>query len=292
MRITITIILVCLYSISFSQSLSESDIKKIAQKTNNKIKGVEIGNGITARGCLAIGRTLAYQYDVSNDWSPSLNMKEDLMENFKEAGISEVYFNNDINVDFYYYYGNKLRKKISIKSKEFSNLNFKLGDYESVNGHLKAKGVNLKLRKPNGWELQEGDRPNIVKKFSYKTNSYIILIKDNMMFLSRNEAKDLLSDSEYVKEIIIESGSYLKNIEILHQKIVTIDTYPALEFTIRGDKERLGLNLKMIMKNWMIFYEDKIISFSSGGFDSQEFYSLENLYDSITNSVIFPEQYN
>jgi len=120
MRITITIILVCLYSISFSQSLSESDIKKIAQKTNNKIKGVEIGNGITARGCLAIGRTLAYQYDVSNDWSPSLNMKEDLMENFKEAGISEVYFNNDINVDFYYYYGNKLRKKISIKSSSVS----------------------------------------------------------------------------------------------------------------------------------------------------------------------------
>jgi len=292
MRIITSILIFFFHFICFSQSLSESDIRNIARKTNNKIKGVAIENGITARGCSAIGRTLTYQYDVTNDWYPSQNMKEDLMENFKEAGISEVYFNNDINVDFYYYYGNKLRKKISIKSKEFSNLNFSLDDYESLNGHPKAKGVNLKLRKPKGWELQEGDRPNIVKKFNYKTNTYIILIKDNMMFLSRNEAKELLADEEYVKEIITESGSYLKNIEILQYKIVTIDTYPALEFTIRGDKERLGIDFKMIMKNWMIFYEDKIISFSSVGFDSKEFYSLENLYDSITNSVIFPEQYN
>ena len=46
------------------------------------------------------------------------------------------------------------------------------------------------------------------------------------------------------------------------------------------------------MKFWVIFYEDKVISLQGGGADNGEFRLLENLYNSITNSVIFPEQYN
>lgn len=284
------ILLFC--SISFSQSLTENDIKKIAKKANDQIKGVNVGNGITARGCFAIGRTLTYQYDVTDNWYPLQNMKEDLIANFKEAGFSEVYFKNDIDVDFYYYYGSKLRSRISIKSKEFSSLNFSLGDYVSINGHPKAKGVNLKLKQPDGWEIQEGDRPNIIKKFIYKTNMYMILIKNNVMFVSRNEAKEYLSDDEYVNELIVESSSFLKDSKIVNNKIITIDTYPALEFTLSGNMERSGFNLKVIMKCWMIFYEDKNIFLQCMSFNIEDFNMLENLYNLITNSVIFPEQYN
>lgn len=117
MRIIFTIILGCFYSISFSQSFSENDIKKLAQELNVKLKGTGLENGITVRGCFAVGRTLVYLYDVTDDWYPSQNMKEDLIANFKESGISEMYYNNEIDVYFQYFSGNNLRKRINCKNR-------------------------------------------------------------------------------------------------------------------------------------------------------------------------------
>jgi len=291
-KIILIPIFLCYFLISFSQVLSENDIKQLAQKVNTELAGMDIGNGITVRACYSFGRTLVYQYDVDDFWFPPEKMKEDLISNFKEAGYAEIYFNSDVNVDFHYYSGNKLLKKISIKSNEFSNLHFKLGDFISINGHPKAKGVNLQLKQPIGWKLEESDFPNIVIKFCYKTNSYIVNVKDNVSFFSRKEAKELLSDSEYINNLMFEYSSVLKQSEILNHKIVTVDRYPALEFTIRGNHERTGIEIRIIMKSWMILYEDKIILLQCGGEDGKEFKTLENLYNLITNSVIFPEQYN
>ena len=48
----------------------------------------------------------------------------------------------------------------------------------------------------------------------------------------------------------------------------------------------------MAMKWWIIFYEDKMVTLQGAGMDNEEFKVLEYLYTSITNSVVFPEQYN
>jgi hypothetical protein len=277
---------------SFSQSLSENDIKQLAQKINNEMRGTDMGNGLKVRGCFANGRTLIYQYDVDDNWYPPDNMKENLISNFKEAGYAEVFFNNDVNADFHYYSGNSLRKKISIKSGEFSGLNFGLGDFISIDGHPKAKGVNLKIKPPGYWEIKEGDRPNIVKKFLHQNNSYMIIIKDNYTFLSRNEAKQLLDDKVVINEFLTEATSFLKNPEILNQGIVSVDKYPALVFTFKGWMERSGINMELISKNWIIFYEDKVVFLQGTGLANAEFKKMESVYNLITNSVIFPEQYN
>lgn len=292
MKITENIIILLFSSFLFSQSFQESDIKELAHQINDELKGIELGNGVTVRGCIAFGRTLVYQYDVSADWYPTPNMKDDLIANFKEGGIAEVYFENDINVDFYYYYGSRLQKIISIKSREFSNINFTLGEYINIKGHKKSKGVNLKIKQPVDWELKEGDRPNVVKKFVNGTNTYLIMVKNNMMFFSRKESLDLLKDEEYVNEIIAGSISFLKEAEIINHKVITIDKYPALEFTFKGKAERMGYELNMIMKNWVIFYEDKIVFLQCISSNSNEFNTLESFYNSITNTVIFSDQYN
>ena len=294
MKVLFTLLLVSCCSISFSQSISENDIKELAKQINDELQGMDLGNGngIAVRGCLAFKRTLVYQYDVDEYWYPTENMKEDLIANFKEAGNADMFFKNDINVDFHYYFGNKLQKRISVKSIEFSNLNFDIGDYISIKGHPKAKGVNLKLKPPNGWEIKEGDRPNIVKKFVYDNNSYMIIVKDNITFFSRNEVRELLEDDDYVNEFITDASSFLQNPEILNHSIVTVDKYPTLVFTMKGQMERSGIRMSLIFKNWIIFYEDKIVFLQCGGLNNKEFYSLEGLYHLITNSVIFPEQYN
>jgi hypothetical protein len=292
MKYFLTIVLLVSYFAVTAQSFTENDLKTMAREINTQLKGTYLGNGITVRGCIAYNRTLVYQYDVDEFWYPPENMKEDLISNFKEAGNAKIFFNNDIDVDFHYYFGNKLQKRVSIKSNEFSDLNFDLGNYISIEGHPKAKGVNLKLKPPVGWAIEEGDRPNIVKKFVYDNNSYMIIVKDNITFFSRNEVRELLEDDVYVNEFISDASSFLQYPEILNHVIVTIDKYPTLVFTMKGQMERSGIKMSLIFKNWIIFYEDKIVFLQCGGINNNEFYTLEGLFNLITNSVIFPEQYN
>ena len=115
---------------------------------------------------------------------------------------------------------------------------------------------------------------------------------NNFTFISRNEAIDVLNDDEFVTDVMSEASSFLREPEIINSQVVTIDKYPALEFTIRGNKERMGYNIEMVMKNWVILYEDKIVYLQFAGVDNKEFTTLVSLCDMITNSVIFPEQYN
>lgn len=283
----------CFLSLTvFSQTFSESDIKKLAEQVNKQIKGVDIGNGITAKGCLSIGRTLIYQYEVPGYWEAPNNIKEEIISNLKTAGAAKTYFLNNINVDFYYYKGNSLAKKVSVKSNEFSTFNIELGEYVSIKDHPKAKEVNLKLKVPVGWDVKEGDRPNIVKKFTNEGNTYLILIKDNVTFFSRKQIREALQEDNFVKEFVQEASSFLKNPQVIDQSVVTIDTYPTVQFKVKGKMERSGLTFPMIMKCWVVFYEDKIIFLQAMGIDNSEFRALELLYTLITNSVIFPEQYN
>ena len=292
MRFILPILLFYFNLITYSQSLSDNDIKVLAQRINTELQGLDFGNGITGKGCYAFGRTLVYQYDVNEDWHAPENIKADLIANLKQSGHSEAYFNNEINVEYQYLFETRLREKVTIKSYELANLNFNLGEYISIDGHPKAKGVNLKLRPPMGWQIAEGDRPNIVQKFLFKNNNYMIIVKDNITFFSRNEIRELLSDEEYVNDFLSEASSILTNPQILSHRIVNVDKYPSLEFTMRGEMDRLGIKMSIKQKCWMVFFEDKIVYLQCGGLDNTEFTALEKLYDLITNSVIFPEQYD
>ena len=119
----------------------------------------------------------------------------------------------------------------------------------------------------------------------------MIIIKENIEFVSRNEAKEILAETEFVNDFIYGFSSIFEDPEILNNKIITLATYPALEFTVKGSKENLGYNFEMIIKNWVVFYEDKIVFLQGTSLNSKEFYALESLYTLITNSVIFPDQY-
>lgn len=276
----------------FSQTYSKSDIKKLAEQVNSQIKDVDMGKGIRAKGCLSIGRSLIYQYDMQEYWEALCNIKEEIISNLKTAGAAKTYFLHSRNSNLYFYKGNSLAKKVSVKSNEFSILNIKLGEYVSIKDHPKAKEVNLKLKVPVGWEVKEGDRPNVVKKFTKEGNTYLILIKNNVTFFSRKQIKEAIQEDNFVNEFVQEASSFLKSSQVIDQSVVTIDTYPAIQFKVKGKMERSGLTFPMIMKCWVVFYEDKIIFLQAMGIDSPKFKALEQLYFLITNSVIFPEQYN
>ncbi len=167
-----------------------------------------------------------------------------------------------------------------------------LGEYVSLFGHPKAKGVNIKLKVPNGWEIKEGDRPNVVKKFTKGGNSYIIIIKENSTFFSRNQIKRAIEKENLANEVVKEFSTILKNYRLLEKSEVTIDNYPSVQFKLSGNIERMGLIIPIIMRSWVVLYEDKIIYLQSTSFNNSEYLENEKLYTLITNSVVFPDQYN
>jgi hypothetical protein len=79
-----------------------------------------------------------------------------------------------------------------------------------LSGHTKAKGLNVKLKYPNDWEVKEGERPNIVKKFVKNYSDGIAM----MMFQVNNIPKEAVSEiksftTKDMEEVFSELGTVL-----------------------------------------------------------------------------------
>ena len=172
------------------------------------------------------------------------------------------------------------------------NSNDPLGEYYSIKDHPKAKGVNLKVKVPKGWEVLEGDRPNVVVKFLNGNDMFLVMVRDAETFISKKSAKELFEDEEFVTELKGTYNSQFNKWSLIDKKTVTIDNYPALELTVNGSGERLGVNFEMIMKTWYFFYEDKFIYLQGSGVKSNTWAERSQLFSLITNSVVLPDQYN
>jgi hypothetical protein len=158
--------------------------------------------------------------------------------------------------------------------------------------HPKAKGVNFSLKAPNGWECREADRPNIVKKFVWKTNIFLVLINNGHTFISKNQAKKIFHREDSKKELLLSIVESFKNSQIYSSKVVSIDRYPALEVVFSADIERLGVSLKYYTKQWNIFYEDKIIIIQGISYNKEDYLKYESIYNLMAASITFPDQYN
>lgn len=276
----------------YPQSISESEIRNLASEVDQGLKGVDLGNGIFVRGCHSIGRTLVYEYEVPQYWQESVNLKSSIISNLKSSGTALTYTSGNIDVIYNYFKGNILVSSIKISANELSDTNYILGDYISLRDHPKSNGVNLEIRSPLGWEIQEGDRPNIVKKFSKGGNMFAISIEDNITFFSRRESKELLEDDLFVESILEEMKSLFIEGRILNKSIVTIDNYPTLKYTITGKREQSGVTISSVMIGWFILYEDKLIALQGWTWNAENFDALQPLFFMISNSVILPDQYD
>ena len=167
-----------------------------------------------------------------------------------------------------------------------------LGEYLNLEGHPKAKNVKIKLKVPNGWDIREGDRPNIVNKFISGDNVFLILIKDNSTFISRKQAKVLFEDPEFVNNKVLELTNAVENLRVTKTEVTKIDNYPALQINASGYLNKLGVTSFISISFWMVLFEDKVISFQGTGLNNSKIHSTELLFKMITNSVVFPEQYN
>ena len=76
------------------------------------------------------------------------------------------------------------------------------------------------------------------------------------------------------------------------KSIIKVDNFPALSFSILGEMEQMGITFSAKMKVWYIMYEDKIVLLQCLALNNAELKQLDKLFFLITNSVIFPDQYD
>lgn len=167
-------------------------------------------------------------------------------------------------------------------------------------GHPKAKGVWATVRYPAGWEVKEGERPNIVQKFSgdYKGIFTILLlqirqvdqpIEQECKNTPVRDVPEMFSDPE--SKIVADNARKINH----EQK-------PGFLFDIRQNIERAGQGFDVHQRTMMICYKNTMISLICGPMkvdrERQKMTSSKALLDEVNpvchqffNSLVLMDNY-
>ncbi|MCK4401944.1 hypothetical protein KAW08_06560 [bacterium] len=168
--------------------------------------------------------------------------------------------------------------------------------------HLKAKGVNISIEYPKDWEAKEGERPNIVQKFSraFEDGSSVmclILIKDLpsqvKIFSDEDIAKEMFSE-EVIKSMLPGNSKLLE-----HRQTKYDGQQGALSSFVMV-QERSGIQIFSYVFQHAFIYSKKMIfvQCTVGGLSSNS-KKIEKLYKSyaplfiqIGNSIVIHDKWN
>ena len=303
----IIIILLFIPLVSFGQTKDaiEQGIKELQSMIPVNANGMTLVNAVNENDT-----DLVYVYELQNENSlniiKNLVNKGTLIKNMMSNNGSQFFITNNIVGVWRYYYNKELIKEIKINPSDYnltpsfysSNEDYKLGDFVSFKDLPKSKGVNMQIRKPLGWDIYEGDRPNIVLKFVLSNKRAIFKIENNTRFISKNDAIEIFSDKDYLKR----AKNSLKltpdsNIKAYSSRITTIDSYPSLENNYEIELNYAGNDIINHILFYQIYYEDKIIQllFTEQLKEGVNEYEKDKFFVSkmkkMVSSVIFPDQY-
>lgn len=126
-------------------------------------------------------------------------------------------------------------------------------------GHPKAKGLEIKMKIPAGYQAKEGERPHIVQNFvntttdSKVTRMCLIYVKDMGQEISKKDASEFFDDyGSVLKEIGTPVGKVTKT---------TIETLPAAIGDVYISMNRAGIDMVMIMRSMATIYKRNYINF-------------------------------
>ena len=292
-RSVFAIILISTPLYSDSSTISETKLKEIAEDASLQIEGVNFGGGVVGRKVIAVGRNLIFQYDVPANWQPYEGAKEQLISNLKESGRGDFYFNESIIVTYAYFKINSAATTITVNPQEFSSVTFELGKYISIKDHPKSKGVNLKIKPPKDWVIEEGNGPNIVKKFTKQNSTFMILTKNLETFFSRSAHRSMYSDKSSLKDFVEDAVlTSCHSQELIFYDLVTVGLHPADNVKNVCDRGMMGKKVTQFILIWNIFYEDKMGILMGMGSNKREFRELKKLYSIVAVTTSFPKQFN
>lgn len=164
-----------------------------------------------------------------------------------------------------------------------------------LTGNPKAKGLSIAVKYPAGWEVKDGERPNIVKKFSHNYPDYIALLMVQVNNLPREALPEIKSFTlkdwqEVMGELGTVSNSSVQSLE--GQKVFVSD------LTLK--MERMSASVIQKQRVVGMFYKEKWIWLWCGvaANSSMPMSQVENRFQTTTpvcsqffNSLVLLDRY-
>jgi hypothetical protein len=163
-----------------------------------------------------------------------------------------------------------------------------------TDGTGKAVGLKIKISYPCVWTMADGDRPHVVKKFSYNLGNGKTLIQSltiNKMpgESSRMEIAEMFSNKG-LKELIGSAGTFISG------RKVKIDGVDCGEIVMKAKRESPVATLNIFFLQYYIVYKDKIINlaFAAAALTESEaealFMRYKKLFQALaTNTIILSQ---
>ncbi|MGH8071039.1 MAG: hypothetical protein ACRERE_38570 [Candidatus Entotheonellia bacterium] len=166
--------------------------------------------------------------------------------------------------------------------------------------HLKAKGVDIRIRYPASWQSREGERPNIIQKFMSEngrgSEMFLLMVKEIPLPSGYTLTEQELAEFFVERELrnTVPQGS-----KFISAKSIVLDNHKGGMVIFDQAMQRLDMTVTMrniqfitIDRNKMIFVQC-MVSILSGNEDdlTERFNRFEPLFKMIANSFIILDQY-
>ena len=162
--------------------------------------------------------------------------------------------------------------------------------------HPKAKDVDFQIRYPISWRPEEGERPNIIQKFTSENGrgleGFNLMVMDFPIPLTEQDLDDLFVESE-LKGIVPEGGKFIS------AKPIVLDKHKGAMIVYDYTAQQLDITITTRNLWFIAIYERKMIQIfcsisALAGEESElreRFNRFEPLFKMIANSFIIQEQY-
>ena len=166
--------------------------------------------------------------------------------------------------------------------------------------HPKAKGVTVQLRPPKSFKRQEGDRPNIVSKWTSEAGNgmemlMLMVLNSDEKPLSRKQIEEdiRLGDRSEIKQSLKGAGT------VVALRPFTQELAAGYIAEVQSDLERAGLEISLRQRQFVLFTPGRAIMFACQvGAPRREASQLESrmkrlseLCRQVANSLVLPQQY-
>jgi hypothetical protein len=129
--------------------------------------------------------------------------------------------------------------------------------YDTKN-HPKAKGVWATVRYPTGWQVKEGERPNIVQKFSGDYNGLFVMLAIQILDAGAPVEKECkgMGTAEFAEAFSDKENNQF----VVNVKKSKHEEKPAFLYEMQSKIERAGLSMQATHKVMTVCYKNTLIS--------------------------------
>ncbi len=265
-RITQLLVFLIFQFAATAQALTFSECNALAAKLNKQFPSrVDSSTTVLSTRCEGINPiylvyemkvdapssrfTASHATSLRNGQIDSWCSTSDLLKLLKLVGIRYVYTNSS--------------------SRQIGETSFTINDCKPLNlppfsskydtkNHPKAKGIWATVRYPQGWVAKEGERPNIVQKFTGDYKGLFVMLALQITDAGAPVEKECAETSASAFGRDMVDGE--DNLKILKIKKIKHEEKPAYMYDLQSNIERAGLATSTTSRVMSVCYKNTLVS--------------------------------